>query len=288
MKYQESKLAHKFLDGLYGIEIGGSAHNSFGLNTKNVDYSGSNDTIYKCEEIKLCDESMAVDIIAPGDKLPLPDESQDFVISSHVLEHFPDPIKALKEWHRVIRRGGYIFMIVPHKERTFDKENRRTTLKELTDRHEGKIIVEDNFEKHHSVWVTEDLVELINYLGWRIVFFQNVDDKVGNGFTVVVQKGKCLIDLATISSDVKEMLFEKFDCVLKDEKDIEALAKGLEKKIEIARDNQIKNLIAQVSGLQKEGAIIKGSKFWKLQNKYVSLKNKVLSLKKIIVDFFSF
>lgn len=39
MKFQESALAHKLLDGLNGIEIGGSAHNSFGLNTRNVDYT---------------------------------------------------------------------------------------------------------------------------------------------------------------------------------------------------------------------------------------------------------
>ena len=35
--FPESKLAHKYLDNLIGIEIGGSAHNSFGLNTINVD-----------------------------------------------------------------------------------------------------------------------------------------------------------------------------------------------------------------------------------------------------------
>jgi hypothetical protein len=32
------------------------------------------------------------------------------------------------------------------------------------------------------------VVELINYLGWRLVAVQDTDDKVGNGFTVVIQK----------------------------------------------------------------------------------------------------
>ena len=40
MKFKESALAHRLLDGLEGIEIGGSAHNPFGLKTRNVDYSG--------------------------------------------------------------------------------------------------------------------------------------------------------------------------------------------------------------------------------------------------------
>ena len=31
IKFAESKLAHQFLDGLTGLEIGGSAHNPFGL-----------------------------------------------------------------------------------------------------------------------------------------------------------------------------------------------------------------------------------------------------------------
>jgi len=131
VKFRESKLAHKYLDGLVGLEIGGSAHNPFGLNTKNVDYTADLDTVFKQEEIKLCGEALKVDIVAPGDQLPVPDNSQDFVISSHVIEHFFDPIKALKEWLRVVKPGGYIFVIGPHKERTFDKERSRTSLREL-------------------------------------------------------------------------------------------------------------------------------------------------------------
>ena len=49
---KESALAHEYLDGLSGIEIGGSSHNSFGLDTKNVDYTDSLDTIFKKAEIE--------------------------------------------------------------------------------------------------------------------------------------------------------------------------------------------------------------------------------------------
>jgi SAM-dependent methyltransferase len=112
IRFPESRLAHKYLDGLSGIEIGGSAHNPFGLKTRNIDYTDSMETVFKREEQRLCGEAMPVDIIAGGDELPLPDESEDFVISSHVLEHFPDPIKALKEWLRVVRKGGYILVLL--------------------------------------------------------------------------------------------------------------------------------------------------------------------------------
>ncbi|MBN2755472.1 MAG: methyltransferase domain-containing protein, partial [Candidatus Goldbacteria bacterium] len=188
MCFPESALAHKLLDGLRGLEIGGSAHNPFGLNTKNVDYTGDMNTVFKREEVKICGKAMPVDIVAYGDKLPVQDNSQDFVVSSHVLEHFFDPIAALKEWYRVVKNGGYLFMIVPHKERTFDKEKERTTLKELIGRHEGRFKNRKlNYHDHFSFWITEDVVEIIKYLNWEIAEIMDTDDKVGNGFTVAVK-----------------------------------------------------------------------------------------------------
>ncbi|HTP49828.1 MAG TPA: methyltransferase domain-containing protein [Anaeromyxobacteraceae bacterium] len=187
---RESALAHRLFDGLEGIEIGGSAHNPFGLKTRNVDYTDDMTTEFKLEEERNCGRSLPVDIVAPGDRLPLPDESVDFVVSSHVLEHFFDPIGALQEWYRVVRPSGCIFTIVPHKERTFDRDRPRTTLAELVDRHQGRVKMAEGVDlhTHHSVWITEDAVELVRHLGWKLVAVQDRDDKVGNGFTFVVQK----------------------------------------------------------------------------------------------------
>lgn len=58
-----------------------------------------------------------VDLDYPGyDGLHLPfkDNSQDFVYSSHVLEHIEHSRAAIKEWFRVIKPGGYLFIVVPH------------------------------------------------------------------------------------------------------------------------------------------------------------------------------
>jgi len=188
MKFPESVLAHRLLDGLDGLEIGGSAHNPFGLKTRNVDYTADLATCYKEEEIRLCGTALPVDIVSPGDDLPLEDNSVDFVVSSHVIEHFPDPIKALKEWYRVVKPGGYLYIIAPHKVRTFDRARARTPLTELIERHE-KGRQPDDFG-HCSVWITEDFVELVGWLGWTILEVQDVDDKVGNGFAIVVQVRK--------------------------------------------------------------------------------------------------
>ena len=55
-------------------------------------------------------------IKADGISLPwFSDNSLDYVFSSHCLEHFYEPEKALIEWTRVIRIGGNLVLILPHK-----------------------------------------------------------------------------------------------------------------------------------------------------------------------------
>ncbi len=117
MIFRDHALAHQFLDGLDGIEIGASAHNPFNLRgrCRNVDISCDMNTVFKQAEREMCGRAASVDIVAPGNCLPLKDGSVDYVVSSHVLEHFWDPVSALLEWDRMIRAGGFILAIVPHR-----------------------------------------------------------------------------------------------------------------------------------------------------------------------------
>jgi SAM-dependent methyltransferase len=192
--FPESALAHEYCRGK-GLEIGGSAHNPFGLDTLNVDVDGSMDTVFKKEEVRLCGRALKVDIVASGDAIPLPDEGQDFVVSSHVIEHFPNPIKALLEWDRLVKPGGVIFMIVPHKERTFDKDAPLTSVEHLVKDFENDTTESGGQSPFHDhCWITETFVEFVRHvidhfgLKWEIAEVQDVDDKVGNGFTLVVRK----------------------------------------------------------------------------------------------------
>jgi len=192
----QSTLAHKYCIGK-GLEIGGSATNPFGLDTLNVDFTDSMNTVFKKDEIRLCDKALKVDIVANGDDIPLPDESQDFIVSSHVIEHFPNPIKALVEWDRLVKPGGTIFMIVPHKERTFDKHKACTPLSHIVeDFKNNNTEPHTNPDGHDHCWVTETFVELTKYMienlrmEWKIVEVQDIDDKAGNGFTIVLRKIK--------------------------------------------------------------------------------------------------
>lgn len=189
MKFQESQLAHKYLDGLNGIEIGASAHNPFNIpNCIYVDKYESLDTIYKQQEKELSDEVIVPNIIAEGDILPFEDSSLDYVLSSHVFEHFYDPIRTMKEWIRVTKNNGIIFIIFPHKDRTFDVDKPRTKLKELTDRHEFKLI--NNEDTHHYFWITEDGLEFCKYMNLNVIEYLDIDDKVGNGFCIVIKVEK--------------------------------------------------------------------------------------------------
>jgi len=180
---RDSAFVTRYLKGLQGIEIGASAHNRYYLNAINVDRWGSSDTAYKREERKLALHTAKVDVVAPGDDLPFEDDSVDFVFSSHVVEHFPDPIRALGEWIRVARR--YVVIVAPHRDRTVDADRPLTSLDELLTRHrEG--FTSDEEVMHWSVWTCESFIELCEDIGLRVVDRLDPDDKVGNGFAVVI------------------------------------------------------------------------------------------------------
>jgi len=44
------------------------------------------------------------------------DNSYDFVYSSHILEHLQNPAKALRNWWRVLKPGGYLILYVPERD----------------------------------------------------------------------------------------------------------------------------------------------------------------------------
>ena len=59
------------------------------------------------------------------------DDSQDFVLSAHVIEHLRDPIGSIRQMLRVVRPGGVVIVAVPDKRYTFDQNRPRTSLAHL-------------------------------------------------------------------------------------------------------------------------------------------------------------
>ncbi|MBI5492392.1 MAG: class I SAM-dependent methyltransferase [Deltaproteobacteria bacterium] len=61
---------------------------------------------------KKCD---TVRVVGDVTNLKFPDRSFDCIVSTEVIEHTPDPAKAIKEMSRVIKKGGVLALTVPNR-----------------------------------------------------------------------------------------------------------------------------------------------------------------------------
>ena len=137
-----------------------------------------------------------------SDLSPLPDAGYDAVLSSHVIEHFANPLGALREWVRVLRPGGHLLVVLPHRDGTFDHRRPVTPLEHLVDdERRGTTEADDtHFEEvlrlhdlrrdppaggpeglrervlanprnrmlHHHVFVTRSALAMLDHLGLEI------------------------------------------------------------------------------------------------------------------------
>lgn len=180
------RFVRSWLGDLEGVEVGGSSNNDFGLRVVNVDRYPTDDTVYKRHERDLEGWVRPVDVVATGDALPFDDDSYDFVLASHVLEHIPDPISALRDWLRVARR--WVVVILPHRDRTFDRDRDLTPVAELLHRHRTGFTSEE--DRHWSVWTCESFVDLCEELGLTVAATRDPDRQAGNGFIVVLDAAR--------------------------------------------------------------------------------------------------
>jgi len=63
----------------------------------------------------------------------LDDESQDFVIASHILEHLANPLAMIVEIDRVLKVDGLVVLLLPDRHRTFDHTRTPTPLAHLVE-----------------------------------------------------------------------------------------------------------------------------------------------------------
>ena len=96
-----------------------------------------------------------------AEDIPATENSFDFIVSAHCLEHCIDPIKVLKEFKRVLKPNGTMVLILPHCERTFDKGRRISSLSSHIDDHKNKVSRENYLEtkgKYYDVF--EDFLQI--------------------------------------------------------------------------------------------------------------------------------
>lgn len=81
------------------------------------------------------------------------DESLDFIIANHVLEHTHNPIGTVLRWIDAVRNGGILYIALPEKTKTFDAPRAVTSFIHLLDDHTrspSEMLIEDT--KHYLEW----------------------------------------------------------------------------------------------------------------------------------------
>jgi len=137
-------------------------------------------------------EATDLDVIA--------NNSYDFILSSHSLEHTANPIKALMEWIKKIKLGGKLILVLPDKRNTFDHRREYTSFAHLLDdfdknttEHDSthfeeiistfdeeaakvqikeyKRLIKDNYINrcaHHHVFSQEVVEDVLKYVGFTV------------------------------------------------------------------------------------------------------------------------
>jgi len=192
MKFEESKLAHKYCKG-DGIELGPSAHNSFGLDSIKIAPKERIEFWNKSQEL-MGEKPVEIDIYGDAENIPLDSKSMNYILNSHVIEHVPNPIKAFIEWDRILKEDGIMFMIFPKRDADpIDAKKPISELESFINQFKNPKPLTD---EHCHIWIftLQRMLELIDYcnennlISWEIIETQETDDKVGNGHTIVCKK----------------------------------------------------------------------------------------------------
>jgi len=96
------------------------------------------------------------------------EHSYDVILSSHCLEHIANPLRAIREWRRVCRPDGYLCLVVPHRDGTFDRKRPVTQIEhyrsddesnvdEDDDTHFGEVIRCHDLRRDPGVRTSQDL-----------------------------------------------------------------------------------------------------------------------------------
>ncbi|MDE5699945.1 MAG: class I SAM-dependent methyltransferase [Lachnospiraceae bacterium] len=73
----------------------------------------------------------------------IPDESYEFVMSSNNLEHIANPMKAVAEFYRVLKKNGILIIVVPRKYVNFDHDRLFTPFEHLLEDYRNHVAEDD-------------------------------------------------------------------------------------------------------------------------------------------------
>ncbi|MBE9598799.1 methyltransferase domain-containing protein [Pedobacter sp. MC2016-24] len=96
-------------------------------------------------------------ILDGSDLVEIEDKKYDFLLSCHNLEHIANPLKAIKEWVRVLKPGGFMLLILPDKRFTFDRNRPYTSFDHILSDFESNM-GEDDLTHLEEILRLHDLI----------------------------------------------------------------------------------------------------------------------------------
>jgi len=145
-----------------GVEIGGPSYNGIdiyknAISLDNVIFSKNTIWSNHNNEYKYYQNKTGKFIINDAVNIEnVNNDVYDFCFSSHCLEHIANPLKAIKEWLRIIKKDGYIIIIVPEKSGCFDHKRNYSNFSTLLSQYE-KNIDEGDLSTLYEILMNHDL-----------------------------------------------------------------------------------------------------------------------------------
>jgi predicted SAM-dependent methyltransferase len=208
------EIARRYLRG-NGVEVG-ALHNPLevprSVRVSYVDHRSLDEL--RTHYPELADQPLVdVDVVDDGELLSsFGDATQDFVIANHFLEHCEDPLGALGNMIRVLRRGGVLYLAVPDKRYTFDSDRPVTPTDHLLrDHREGPegsrrghyeewarlvdkveepeahatALLERRYSIHFHAWTQTELLELLRAASDELELDFDIELMLKNGVEVI-------------------------------------------------------------------------------------------------------
>lgn len=151
----------------------------------------------------------------------LGDTSVDFVVANHLLEHLEDPIAALEEFQRVLRPDGVVYLALPDKRRTFDRQRELTTVDHLLEDHRtggernraahyldwalrvdhkdeahARDLMDRGYSIHFHVWCADTFLDFLVHarlefgLDFEVVQFAGLETEDDDEFILILVRGR--------------------------------------------------------------------------------------------------
>lgn len=153
-------LSRKYIKGGYGIEIGPSflpLNITENADIKYVDLMTAEELCSLYPQIPE-NKVKKIDIIDDGETLKsFDDESLDFIIANHFIEHTINPGQTILNFLRVLKKDGIIFLAIPNRVNIFDYKRPLTEVEHLIDVFEKGTdeLIEDHY--HEVVEIVEKI-----------------------------------------------------------------------------------------------------------------------------------